>query len=140
MTPDKRSPRPVERQTGTEPLTLEENNSSDFNRTSESAFGAPTARCPDCNTRAVGGQFLHERSCPLDAAVRSAIASDRAWFRANPREATRRRPVADAEAAEVVAGTGWRPTDDVLVMRMGAMQTRGFTTGDHVKVVTVDVR
>lgn len=39
-----------------------------------------------------------------------------------------------------MAGTGWRPTDDVLVMWMGAMQTRGFMTGDHVKVVTVDVR
>ena len=129
----------MECQTGTETLTLQENSTSEFNGTSESAFGAIAARCPDCNTRAVGGQFRHERSCPLDAAVRSAIASDRAWFWANPREATRRRPVADAEAAEVVAGTGWRPTEDVLVMRMGAMQTRGFTSGGHVKVVTVDV-
>lgn len=129
----------MECQTGTETLTLQENSTSEFNGTSESAFGAIAARCPDCNTRAVGGQFRHERSCPLDAAVRSAIASDRAWFRANPREASRRRPVADAEAAEVVAGTGWRPTEDVLVMRMGAMQTRGFTSGGHVKVVTVDV-
>src|SRR5690625_4484773 len=104
MTPDERRPRAVERPAGTVPQTLEEKDSYAFNRTSEGAFGAPTARCPDCNTRAVGGQLLHERSCPLDAAVRSAIASDRAWFRANPREATRRRPVADAEAAEVVAG------------------------------------
>ena len=129
----------MECQTGTETLTLQENSTSEFNGTSESAFGAIAARCPDCNTRAVGGQFRHERSCPLDAAVRSAIASDRAWFRANPREASRRRPVADAEAAEVVAGTGWRPTEDVLVMRMGEVQTRGFTSGGHVKVVTVDV-
>ena len=140
MTPDKRSPRPGTNQTGTETLTLQENRRPAVKPTSESAFGAIAARCPDCNTRAVGGQFLHERSCPLDAAVRSSVASDRAWFRANPREATRRRPVADAEAAEVVAGTGWRPTDDVLVMRMGNVQTRGFMTGDHVKVVTVDVR
>lgn len=140
MTPDKKSPRPVERQTGTAPVTLQENSTSEFNRTSESAFGAIAARCPDCNTLAVGGQFRHERSCPLDAAVRSSVDADAAWFRANPREATRRRPVADAEAAEVVAGTGWRPTEDVLVMRTGNMQTRGFTSGDHVKVVTVDVR
>ena len=138
MTTEQNSPRPETNQTGTGTPT--KRNANHLQGTSESAFGAPAARCPDCNTRAVGGQFSHERSCPLDAAVRSSVASDAAWFRANPREATRRRPVADAEAAEVVAGTGWRPTDDVLVMRMGAMQTRGFTSGDHVKVVTVDVR
>lgn len=136
-TRDSRSPRPGTKRTGTgEPAQW---NANHPNSTSASAFGAIAARCPDCNTPAVGGQFSHERSCPLDAAVRSAVDGDAAWFRANPRAASRRRPVADAEAAEVMAGTGWRPTEDVLVMRMGNMQTRGFTSGDHVKVVVVDV-
>lgn len=138
MTTEQNSPRLTTNQTGTgEPA---QRNANHPQGTSESAFGTPAARCPDCNTRAVDGQFSHEPSCPLDAAVNASVDGDAAWFRANPRTSSRRRPVADAEAAEVMAGTGWRPTDDVLVMWMGAMQTRGFTSGDHVKVVVVDVR
>ena len=89
----------MERQTGTETLTQQENRRPAPNGTSESAFGLVT--CPDCTAATWGQRLVHDETCPTAGAMDRVQDDDAAWFRANPRESVRRRPVADAERLEM---------------------------------------
>lgn len=57
--------------------------------------------CPDCGVQIRNGQYTHEDTCPLFAALERTAAEDAAWFKAHPGQRKRRRPTTPAERDEM---------------------------------------
>lgn len=133
MIPDKRSPRPVERQTGTETLTQQENRRPAPNGTSESAFGLVT--CLDCTAATWGQRLVHDETCPAAGAMDRVQDDDAAWFKANPGATVRRRPITDAEIQEAETAGVARPTGpvevEVVQLRPGLRSRQFIEVGDR---------
>lgn len=56
--------------------------------------------CPDCRAEVVDGELTHVSACSIQRWLDLVKQADLRWFRANPRERMRERPVAAAELAD----------------------------------------
>ncbi|MEV0572030.1 hypothetical protein AB0H79_05840 [Micrococcus luteus] len=57
--------------------------------------------CSHCGVQIRNGQYTHEDTCPLFAALERTAAEDAAWFEAHPGQRKRRRPTTPAERDEM---------------------------------------